>query len=204
MILITKYHHNYEVINNYSRRNKWSPENYVAYERYFFTGEEYDKFRTFSEDMSDQTIQITPYKIAHYDVSVRNQNSEWIQKRYIHRKNATTSDFGQKADFKFFLFLLRLSGMVNITTIVLSIFVISVTNQLDQWFWFSLRALPATLRRLLSDQKYCTEWIVQWSCLLNNWLVWFVQKRVKNQFALIVVAKRDVMFVEYWKQISKN
>ena len=43
---------------------KWSPEDYVKYESYFFTGEEYNKLKIFLEDMSDQTIEITPFNVA--------------------------------------------------------------------------------------------------------------------------------------------
>ena len=43
-------------------------EDYVAYESYFFTGEEYNKLKVFLEEMSDQTIEITPYNIAFYYV----------------------------------------------------------------------------------------------------------------------------------------
>ena len=45
-------------------KHKWSPEDYVKYESYFFTGEEYIKLKIFLEDMSDQTIEITPFIVA--------------------------------------------------------------------------------------------------------------------------------------------
>ena len=56
--------HKYKVIYDSSKRIKWSPEDYVVYESYFFTGEEYNKLKIFLEEMSDQTIEITPYNIA--------------------------------------------------------------------------------------------------------------------------------------------
>ena len=49
-------------------KHKWSPEDYVKYESYFFTGEEYNKLEIFLEDMSDQTIEITPFIVAYYYV----------------------------------------------------------------------------------------------------------------------------------------
>ena len=46
------------MIYDSSKRNKWSPEDYVAYESYFFTGEEYNEMKLFLEEISDQTIEI--------------------------------------------------------------------------------------------------------------------------------------------------
>ena len=60
--------HKKKVIYDSSRRTNWSPEDYVAYENYFFRGEEYNKMKLFLEEMSDQTIEITQYKIAYYYV----------------------------------------------------------------------------------------------------------------------------------------
>ena len=45
-----------------------SPEDYVAYESYFFSCEEYNKLKVISEEMSDETIEITPYNVAFYYV----------------------------------------------------------------------------------------------------------------------------------------
>ena len=59
--------HNYQVIYD-TTKNKWSPEDYVKYESYFFTGEEYNKLKVFLEEMSDQAIEITPFNVAYYDV----------------------------------------------------------------------------------------------------------------------------------------
>ena len=55
-------------------KHKWSPEDYVKYESYFFTGEEYNKLKIFLEDMSDQTIEITPFNVAYYYVYYCKQN----------------------------------------------------------------------------------------------------------------------------------
>ena len=49
-------------------------EDYVAYENYFFSGEEYNKLKVFLEEMSDQTIEITPYNVAFYYVEYCKQN----------------------------------------------------------------------------------------------------------------------------------
>ena len=54
--------------------NKWKPEDYVAYESYFFTGDEYNKMKIFLEEMSDQTIEITPLIVAFYYVYYCKQN----------------------------------------------------------------------------------------------------------------------------------
>ena len=58
----------YNIIYDSSKRSKWGPEDYVAYESFFFTGDEYNKLKVFLEEMSDQTIEITPYNIAFYYV----------------------------------------------------------------------------------------------------------------------------------------
>ena len=50
----------YIIIYDSSKQNKWGPEDYVAYEIYFFTGDEYNKLKVFLEEMSDQTIEVTP------------------------------------------------------------------------------------------------------------------------------------------------
>ena len=57
----------YQVVYD-TTKHKWSPEDYVKYESYFFTGEEYNKLKIFLEDMSDQTIEITPFNVAYYYV----------------------------------------------------------------------------------------------------------------------------------------
>ena len=65
--------HKYNLIYDSSKQNKYDPEDYVAYESYFFTGEEYNKLKVFLEEMSDQTIE-TPYNIAFYYVYYCKQN----------------------------------------------------------------------------------------------------------------------------------
>ena len=65
--------HKYNLVYDSSKRNKWSPEDYVAYESYFFSGEEYNKLKVFLE-ISDQTIEITPYNVAFYYVYYCKQN----------------------------------------------------------------------------------------------------------------------------------
>ena len=54
----------YKLIYDSSKRSKWGPEQLVAYESYFFTGDEYNRLKIFLEEMSDQTIEITPHNIA--------------------------------------------------------------------------------------------------------------------------------------------
>ena len=56
--------HKYQLVYD-TTKHKWSPEDYVNYESYFFTGEEYNKLKIFLEDMSDQTIEITPFNVAY-------------------------------------------------------------------------------------------------------------------------------------------
>ena len=60
--------------------NKWSPEDYVKYERYFFTGEEYNRLSVFLKKMSEQTIELTPFNVAYcYVYYCKQKNkSEWI------------------------------------------------------------------------------------------------------------------------------
>ena len=69
--------HNYQVIYD-TTKHKWSPEDYVKYESYFFTGEEYNKLKVFSEEMSDQTIEITPFNVAYYYVYYCKQNKNKV------------------------------------------------------------------------------------------------------------------------------
>ena len=64
----------YNIIYDSSKRNKCSPEDYVAHESYFFSGEEYNKVKVFLEEMSDLTFEITPYNIAFYYVYYCKQN----------------------------------------------------------------------------------------------------------------------------------
>ena len=66
----------YLIIYDSSKRNKWGPEDYVAYESFVFTGDEYNKLKVILEEMSDQTIEITPYNIAFYCVYYCKQNKK--------------------------------------------------------------------------------------------------------------------------------
>ena len=65
----------YKLIYDSSKRSKWGPEQLVAYESYFFTGDEYNRLKIFLEEMSDQTIEITPLNIAYYYVAYCKQNN---------------------------------------------------------------------------------------------------------------------------------
>ena len=46
----------YELVYNSELCNRWSPENYIGYASYFFSGEKYDKLKRFPKEMSDQPI----------------------------------------------------------------------------------------------------------------------------------------------------
>ena len=65
--------HNYQVVYD-TTKHKWSPEDYVKYESYFFTGEENNKLKVFLEEMSDQKIEITPFNVAYSYVYYCKQN----------------------------------------------------------------------------------------------------------------------------------
>ena len=56
--------HRYNLTYDSGKRKKWGPEDNVANESYCFTGDEYNKLKVILEEMSDQTIEVTPYKIA--------------------------------------------------------------------------------------------------------------------------------------------
>ena len=87
----------YKVLNNKynliyvsSKRSKWGPEQLVAYESYVFTGDEYNRLKIFLEEMSDQTIEITPLNIAYYFVAYCKQNNIKVNEskidNYIERR----------------------------------------------------------------------------------------------------------------------
>ena len=63
----------YQVVYD-TTKHKWSPEDYVKYEGYFFTGEKYNRLKVFLEKMSFQTIEITPFNVAYYYVYYCIQN----------------------------------------------------------------------------------------------------------------------------------
>ena len=94
----------YNLIYDSSKRSKWGPEQLVAYESYFFTGDEYNKLKIFLEEMSDQTIEITPLNIAYYYVAYCKQNNIKVNEskidNYVERmQNPLISD-SVKEDFK--------------------------------------------------------------------------------------------------------
>ena len=85
-------------------KHKWSPEDYVKYESYFFTGEEYNKLKIFLEDMSDQTIEITPFNVAYYYVYYCKQNKIKVNEskidNYIDRMQQPLISDQLKDEFK--------------------------------------------------------------------------------------------------------
>ena len=96
--------HRYNLIYDSSKRSKWGPEQLVAYESYFFTGDEYNRLKIFLEEMSDQTIEITPLNIAYYYVAYckQNNNKVNISKRdnYVERMQQQLISDSVKEDFK--------------------------------------------------------------------------------------------------------
>ena len=85
-------------------KHKWSPEDYVKYESYFFTGEEYNKLKIFLEDMSDQTIEITPFNVAYYYVYYCKQNKIKVNEskidNYVERMQQPLISYQLKDEFK--------------------------------------------------------------------------------------------------------
>ena len=63
----------YQVVYD-TTKHKWSPEDYVKHESYFFTGEVYNRLKIILEEMSDQTIEITPFNVAYFCVIHCKQN----------------------------------------------------------------------------------------------------------------------------------
>ena len=98
-ILNQKYQEVYD-----TTKHKWSPEDYVKYERYFFTGEEYNKLKVFLEDMSDQTIEITPFNVAFYYVNYCKQNKIKVNEskidNYVERMQQPLISDQLKEEFK--------------------------------------------------------------------------------------------------------
>ena len=96
--------HKFKLIYDSSKQNKWGPENYVAYESYFFTGDEYNKLKVFSEEMSDQTIEITLYNIAFYYVYYCKQKKIKVNEskidNYVERMQQPLISDSIKEDFK--------------------------------------------------------------------------------------------------------
>ena len=93
----------YKVIYD-TTKNKWSPEDYVCYESYFFTGDDYNRLKIFLEEMSDQTIEITPENIAFYYVEYCKQNKIKVNEskidNYIERMQKPLISDKPKEEFK--------------------------------------------------------------------------------------------------------
>ena len=94
----------YKLIYDSSKRSEWSPEDYVAYESYFFTGDEYNKLKIFLEAMSDQTIEITPQNVAYYYVFYCKQNNIKVNEskidNYVQRMQKPLISDSVKESFK--------------------------------------------------------------------------------------------------------
>ena len=94
----------YIIIYDSSKRSKWGPEQLVAYESYFFTGDEYNRLKIFSEEMSDQTIEITPLNVAYYYVAYCKQNNIKVNEskidNYVERMQQPLISDSVKEDFK--------------------------------------------------------------------------------------------------------
>ena len=94
----------YRLIYDSSKRSKWGPEQLVAYESYFFTGDEYNRLKIFLEEMSDQTIEITPLNIAYYYVAYCKQNNIRVNEskidNYVERMQKPLISDSVKEDFK--------------------------------------------------------------------------------------------------------
>ena len=96
--------HRYNLIYDSSKRSKWGPEQLVAYESYFFTGDEYNRLKIFLEEMSGQTIEITPLNIAYYYVAYCKQNNIRVNEskidNYVERMQQPLISDLVKEDFK--------------------------------------------------------------------------------------------------------
>ena len=94
----------YNIIYDSTKQSKWGPGDYVAYESYFFTVDEYIKLKVFLEEMSDQTIEITSYDIAFYYVYYCKQNkikvNEFKIDNYVERMQQPLISDSVKEDFK--------------------------------------------------------------------------------------------------------
>ena len=60
-----------------------NPSDYVNYPSYFFVGEDYNNIRLFLEEMSGQTIRITPKNIAFYYVIYCKQNNILVNEEKV-------------------------------------------------------------------------------------------------------------------------
>ena len=99
-----KLNNKYNLLYDSSKQIKWSLEDYDANESYFFTGEEYNKLKVFLEEMSDQTIEITPFNIALYYVYYCKQNKIKVNEskidNYVERMQQPLIPNNAKDDFK--------------------------------------------------------------------------------------------------------
>ena len=70
----------------------------------FFSGEEYNKLKVFLEEMSDQSIEITPYNIAFYFVYYCKQNKINVNEpkidNYVGRMQQPLISDSVKEDFR--------------------------------------------------------------------------------------------------------
>ena len=93
----------YQVVYD-TTKHKWSLEDYVKYESNSFTGEEYNKLKVFLEEMSDQTIEITPFNVVFYYVYYCKQNKIKVNESkiddYIDRMQQPIISDKLKEDFK--------------------------------------------------------------------------------------------------------
>ena len=94
----------YKLIYDSSKLSKWGPEQLVAYESYFFTGDEYNRLKIFLEEMSDQTIEITPLNIAYCYLAYCKQNNIKVNEskidNYVERMQKPLISDSVKEDFK--------------------------------------------------------------------------------------------------------
>ena len=95
--------HNYQVVYD-ATKHKRGPADYVKYESYFFTGEDYNKLKVFLEEMSDQTIELTPFNVAYYYVYYCKQNKIKVNEskidNYIDRMQQPLISESLKAEFR--------------------------------------------------------------------------------------------------------
>ena len=98
----------YKLIYDSSKRSKWCPEQLVACESYFFTGDEYNRLKIFLEEMSNQTIEITPLNIAYYYVAYCKQNNIKVNEskidNYVERMQKPLISDSVKEDFKILIY----------------------------------------------------------------------------------------------------
>ena len=72
----------HQVVDDTIKKER-NPEDYVCYESYLFTGDDYYKLKIFLEEMSDQTIEITHENIAYYYLEYCEQNKTKVTESKI-------------------------------------------------------------------------------------------------------------------------